>query len=212
MNEASDILTVSDAVMPSAAAIRSTDLFHVIYCDPPWKYSFPGTRAEKTDDYPTMNTWEISRLRVEKLAAKDCTIFMWGIWTKLVDAVRVMEAWGFEYKTVGFVWVKANPSEQVNQLTMIPQPTIKDFMGMGMWTRSNTEYCLIGVRGNPKRQSASVKQVVYAPVREHSEKPPEVRDRIVELMGDVPRIELFARQRAEGWSAWGNELTSDVEL
>jgi N6-adenosine-specific RNA methylase IME4 len=95
---------------------------------------------------------------------------------------------------------------------MIPQPTIKDFMGMGMWTRSNTEYCLIGVRGNPKRQSASVKQVVYAPVREHSEKPPEVRDRIVELMGDVPRIELFARQRAEGWSAWGNELTSDVTL
>lgn len=180
--------------------IGSSDLFGVIYCDPPWKYAFPGTRAEKRDDYPTMPTSEICRLPVAQLAAPDCAMFMWGIWTKLVDTVRVMEAWGFEYKTVGFVWVKTN------------KKTDSDFFGMGSWTRSNTEYCLIGTRGNPKRISASVRQVIRRPIMRHSEKPPEVRERIVALMGNIPRVELFARVKTEGWSVWGNQITSDVAM
>lgn len=186
--------------------------FNIIYADPPWAYTFPGTRIKRKADYLTMNTWEIGRLHIEKLAADDCTLFMWGTWPKIPDALEVMRAWGFEYKTVGFLWVKANPTENTGQMCFIPQTKLNDFMGMGMWTRSNTEFCLIGVRGKPKRQSASVKQVVYSPLLRHSEKPGEVRDLIVELMGDIPRIELFARKKTAGWAAWGNEIESDIDF
>jgi N6-adenosine-specific RNA methylase IME4 len=184
--------------------------FSVIYADPPWKYSFPGTRAEDRDDYPTMSAWQISRLPVERIAGPDCALLMWAIWPRLPDALEVMQAWGFEFKTCAFVWVKANKAEATGQLVMMDQGAKSDFLGMGMWTRSNTEFCLLGVKGKPKRSSASVRQIIYAPLGRHSEKPHETRARIVELFGDVPRIELFARERAEGWEAWGNQLESNA--
>ena len=80
------------------------------------------------------------------------------------------------------------------------------FWGLGFWTRSNPEICLLAVKGKPKRVSASVHSVIQAPIEQHSKKPAETRDRIVQLMGDVPRVELFARQTAEGWDCWGNEV------
>lgn len=125
---------------------------------------------------------------------------MWVTMPKLNECFEVIKAWGFEYKTVAFTWVKLNRKSGT------------PFMGMGRWTRANAEVCLLATRGKPKRISASVHSVVMSALERHSKKPDEVRDRIVRLMGDLPRIELFARQRAEGWDAWGNEIESDISL
>ena len=123
---------------------------------------------------------------------------MWATFPMLPDALEVMAAWGFEYKTVAFVWTKANKRADT------------DFFGMGNWTRANAEVVLLGVKGRPKRISASVRQIVRKPIMRHSEKPSEVRERIVSLMGGLTRIELFARQKTGGWDVWGNEVVSDV--
>ena len=106
-----------------------------------------------------------------------------------------MKSWGFEYKTIAFTWIKKN--KKVDSW----------FWGMGSWTRSNAEYCLLGVRGNPKSISHSVHSIIDTPIEEHSKKPDCVRDKIVELCGDLPRIELFARQQCEGWDSTGNQLS-----
>lgn len=111
----------------------------------------------------------------------------------LREALEVIEAWGFTYKTVAFNWVKQNKTGAGL------------FWGLGNWTRSNSEICLLAVKGKPKRMSASVHSVILSPVQQHSRKPAEARDRIVELMGDLPRIELFAREAAPGWDAWGDK-------
>lgn len=115
------------------------------------------------------------------------------------EALKVIEAWGFTYKSIAFQWVKQNRSGNGY------------FFGLGRWTRGNTEPCLLAVKGKPKRISASVGQLVFSPLRRHSQKPDEVRDRIVELMGDLPRIELFARETAPGWDSWGNEVPTPAE-
>ena len=112
----------------------------------------------------------------------------------------MLDSWGFAYKTVAFVWVKQN--RKADSL----------FWGLGYWTRSNAELCILATKGSPKRASAKVHQVILSHIEEHSKKPQEARDRIVQLMGDVPRIELFARSRAEGWDAWGNEVDSDISM
>ena len=125
---------------------------------------------------------------------------MWATFPKLENALYVMRCWGFEYKTVAFTWVKKNKKANT------------PFFGMGKWTRSNAEICLIGIRNKVKRQSASVSQVIISEILEHSKKPDEVRDKIVELIGDLPRIELFARNKTEGWDVFGDEINSDIEL
>lgn len=119
---------------------------------------------------------------------------MWATFPMLKEALEVVEAWGFVYKTVAFNWVKQNKSGEGL------------FMGLGNWTRSNSEICLLAVKGKPKRVNASVRSVILSPVQRHSQKPAEARDRIVDLMGDLPRIELFARETAPGWDSWGNEV------
>lgn len=125
---------------------------------------------------------------------------MWATYPMLKEALELIEAWGFQYKTIGFQWVKQNRSG------------VGYFMGLGNWTRSNSEACLIATRGKPKRISASVRSLVISPVERHSKKPAEVRDHIVELMGDLPRIELFARDAAPGWDTWGNEAPASAEI
>ena len=150
--------------------------------------------------YPVMSVADIMRLPVATLAADDCTLFMWWVASQPQEALDVVRAWGFTLKTMtGFVWNKQTKNN-------LP------FFGMGFYTRQGSENCLIAVRGKPKRASASVRAVVCAPVGRHSEKPDIFRTRIVGLMGDVPRIELFARCRVPGWAAWGNEMANDVEL
>lgn len=118
----------------------------------------------------------------------------------LQEAMKVMSAWGFKYKSIAFQWVKLNTKSRT------------PFYGLGRWTRGNTEPCLLAVRGKPTRISKRVFQLIQEPIQKHSQKPGIVRDKIVELMGDLPRIELFARQKTDGWDAWGNEVNSDITL
>lgn len=168
--------------------------YSVIYADPPWGYRNRGTRAAAERHYRTMTLDEIKALPVEEMAKDDCVLFLWATFPCLPDALEVIRAWGFTYKTLAFCWVKRN------------RKSPGWFWGLGNWTRSNPEVCLLATRGRPERISARVHSVIDAPVKRHSEKPQESRERIVELMGDVPRIELFARQRTPGWDAWGDEV------
>lgn len=177
--------------------------FKIIYADPPWDYENWNKKWHEDNatsrwagkKYPLMPLEDICNLPVNDIADKDAVLLIWTISTMLPSALKVIESWGFKYKTVAFVWIKKNK--------------IKDsfFTGMGFYTRSNAEICLLATKGKPlPRISHSVKQIVYTPIDKHSKKPPEVRERIVSLFGDIPRIELFARERPEGWEAWGNEV------
>ncbi len=170
--------------------------YEIIYADPPWTYrdqAHAGRRGVSYK-YPVMRDREVASLPVGEIAAEDAVLFLWVTWPKLPEALPVLSAWGFEYRTVGFVWVKRNARRRTL------------FWGMGNWTRANTEPCLLATRGQPKRVSGGVHQVIESPVARHSRKPDVVRERIVALMGNVPRIELFARELFPGWDAWGNEV------
>lgn len=181
--------------------------FNIIYADPPWSYRDYTSKevAEKNLNanskksvvmkYDVMKTTNICDLPIEKITADDCILFMWVTMPKLNEVFDVIKSWGFKYSTVGFTWVKKNKKNKES-----------NFWGMGRWTRSNAELCLIGIKGHPKRVSASVHSIIESCIEEHSKKPDVVREKIVELCGDVPRIELFARQHADGWDCWGNEV------
>lgn len=147
-----------------------------------------------------MSIAEIKALPVAALAAPDCALFLWITFPMLQESWGVMEAWGFTFKTVAFVWIKQNRKSDTL------------FTGMGYWTWANAEICLLATRGHPKRQAKDVQQVMVSRIEEHSKKPAEARRRIERLMGDVPRIELFARQVTPGWDVWGNEVPCDVNL
>ena len=147
-----------------------------------------------------MSADDICSLPVADIAEDNSVLFLWVTFPNLQESFRVIKAWGFEYRTVAFVWVKRN------------KKAINWFMGLGYWTRANAEICLLAVKGKPKRISKSVRQVIDSPIERHSKKPDETRERIVELMGDLPRIELFARQKTDGWEVWGNEVESDIKL
>lgn len=143
---------------------------------------------------------DVKALPISRIAADDSILFMWATFPNLQPALDVIASWGFKYKTIGFNWVKLN------------KKSATPFIGVGHYTRSNSEVCLIGTRGQPTIVSHSVSSVILSPIREHSRKPDEARDRIVQLCGDVPRIELFSRERVEGWHAWGDEVDCDIDL
>ena len=171
--------------------------YNVILADPPWSFrawSSKGMGRSAEQHYPTMRLEDIKALPVPDLAAGDCVLFLWATFPMLKEALEVIDTWGFTYKTVAFTWVKENRKS----------PGL--FWGLGYWTRANAEVCLLATRGSPKRQSAAVHQVILSPVERHSKKPDEVQERIVTLMGDVSRVELFARQETPGWDVWGNEV------
>ena len=171
--------------------------YKIIYADPPWQYrvySKKGQGRSAENHYHTMNIKDIMALPVDKIADKDCILFLWITFPCLKEGIEVMERWGFKYKTCGFNWVKRNKKKNTY------------FMGLGFWTRSNSEVCLIGTKGQPKRISKSVPQICDARIMEHSRKPAEIRERIVELCGELPRIELFARDKVKGWDSLGDEM------
>lgn len=179
--------------------IYTTDKkYRIIYADPPWKYkTWSGKGKEKKsaeNHYPCMNKRDIQILPVAKLAEDDCCLFLWVTFPCLQEGLELIKAWGFEYKTCAFTWVKRNKKSD------------SWFWGLVYWTRANAEICLLATKGHPRRQSKGVHSVCDARVREHSRKPDEIRERIVELCGDLPRIELFARQQADGWDCWGDEV------
>lgn len=174
--------------------------YQIIYADPPWQYDRKTGKAIAVDHYTTMSLQEICNLPVEKLADKNCALFLWVTFPQLKEGLSVIQAWGFKYKTAAFVWVKQN--KKADTL----------FLGLGHWTRSNAEICLLATKGTVRRKSAYVRQIILSHIEKHSKKPDETRDRIVELIGDLPRIELFARQTTQGWDVWGNEIQSDIEM
>ncbi len=172
--------------------------YNLILADPPWTYKDKGNAGKRgaVFKYPLMTLKELADMAplVNEWAAKDCLLAMWWVAPMPASALMLIQSWGFRLKTMkGFTWHKLTK-------------TGKDHFGMGNYTRANSEDCLFAVRGKPKRVSAAVRQMIHAPIREHSRKPDEARDRLVELMGEVPRIELFARQRVKGWDAWGNQV------
>ena len=114
--------------------------------------------------------------------------------------MQIIKEWGFTYKSVAFVWLKKNKKAD------------SWFYGLGFWTRGNAEICLLATRGHPRRQAADIHQLIISPIEAHSKKPNEAREKIVDLMGDLPRVELFAREKTDGWDAWGNEVDCDLEI
>ena len=174
--------------------------YQAIYADPPWDYQQCRLSGSAKKHYPTMRIEELCALPVAEIADRDCALFLWATFPQLPEALRLIQAWGFVYKTVAFVWLKQN------------RKALTWFYGLGFWTRSNAEICLLATKGHPKRQSAGIHQLVISPVEQHSKKPDEVREKIVALMGDVPRIELFARQQTPGWDVWGNEVENSTAL
>jgi N6-adenosine-specific RNA methylase IME4 len=184
--------------------------YRAIAADPAWRFATfnekgrnrcPDWRRFKGSPcrhYATMSLDEIKALPVGELAANDCALFLWATDPLLPQALEVMAAWGFAFKTVGFYWVKTN----------LKSPGYS--IGCGFWTRANPEMCLLGVRGRPRRISKGVRKLVVSPRRGHSQKPVEVLDRIEQLVAG-PYLELFARDRRAGWSAWGDEVLSAEE-
>ena len=177
--------------------------YGIIYADPPWHYrvySKKGAGRSAESHYPTMTIEKIQALPVSELADKDCALFMWITFPLLKESLSVLSAWGFKFKTIAFVWIKQNRKSD------------SLFWGMGYWTRTNAEFCVLATKGKPKRMAKNVHQVIVSHIEEHSKKPDEARRRIVRLMGDLPRIELFARQKSAGWDVWGNEVESNIIL
>lgn len=169
--------------------------YAAIYADPPWTYevwSGAGKDRAAENHYPTMDLESIKALPVGDTAADDCALFLWAVMPQLPDALEVIKAWGFEFKTCAFVWVKTTLDGS------------RPATGMGYWTRANAELCLLATRGTPPRLNADVHQVVQSPRAEHSKKPDEVAARIERLVPG-PYIELFARGARPGWDVWGNQ-------
>ena len=169
--------------------------YNIIYADPPWTFKTWSKKGGiKSPKYEVMTINDIKKLPIDNIADKDCVLFIWVTYPLLKEGLDTIKQWNFHYKTCGFSWIKKN------------KKTDSLFWGLGYWTRANNEICLLATKGKPKRISRSVHQVVIDKIREHSRKPDCVRDRIVELCGDLPRIELFAREKTKGWDVWGNEV------
>ena len=178
--------------------------FAVIYADPPWRFEVRSDKGKGRSPeayYDTMSLEDICALRPARVAAADAVLLMWCTEPLLKRGLQVIEAWGFEYKTFGFTWVKTRGD------ALFLDPTGGWHFGTGYWTRANPEICLLATRGAPKRLNADVPELVVAPVGRHSQKPAEVYERIERLVAG-PYLELFARNSRPGWSSWGNQVDS----
>lgn len=201
-----DPAPTSPKAYPSGAGSLFADLprnhFGAILADPPWHFDVwaKGSARNASSKYQTMNANEIAEMPINELAADDCALFMWMVWPRLREAVEVLKSWGFAYKTCAFNWIKAN-TQQIDMFRDDADP----FVGMGYWTRANSEACLLATRGKPKRLNADVRQGIIAPRREHSRKPDGIHERIERLVAG-PYLELFARSTRPGWTSWGNEV------
>lgn len=190
-----------DVLTGQKITIDVKKVYKVILADPAWRFetwSEKGKGRGPEKHYATMSLDDIKKLPVQDLADKDCVLFLWATSPMLEKAFEVIRAWDFEFKCVAFTWGKRNIDGSV-------------FKGLGFYTRSNAEFCLLATKGKPKRISADVEQLIITKRREHSRKPDEIRKMIVELYGDIPRIELFARQRFEGWDVWGLEAPRQIQ-
>ncbi|WP_298983473.1 MT-A70 family methyltransferase [uncultured Roseibium sp.] len=183
--------------------------YQVIYADPAWRHltwSNLGKGRSPERHYDCLSLEEIKAIPVADWCAKDCALFIWGLDHMLPQTLEVISAWGFEFKTIAFNWAKLRKRFDPNEIATGQYFVDKSYaVGMGYWTRANPELCLLATRGKPKRVSKGVRRLVVDPVREHSRKPDRIRGDIVDLCGDVPRLEMFARSAAPGWDVIGNE-------
>lgn len=170
--------------------------YKIIYADPPWTYEDTGgkksARGMAKSFYDTMPIEEIKSLPVNQISDDSCFLFLWVTEPLLQEGLDVCKAWGFDYKNFGFVWRKLTNEG-------------KEFVGMGHYTRANPEYCILGVKGKVDVKDHSIRKLQHYRVKEHSKKPDEIRNKIIQLCGDLPRIELFARTKVHGWDVWGND-------
>ena len=188
--------------------------YDIIYADPPWSYKDSGCQGAAAKQYNTMTQEELYSLPIQRICNKDAVLFMWVTYPKLQEALDTIRAWGFKYKSIAFQWVKLNKKadtytlmQEVAKGMSVEDAMFKQcFYGRGRWTRGNTEMCIIATKGKISRAVADVPQLVFAPIGRHSAKPAVVRNRIKQLMGNRPAIELFAREHVEGWDCWGNEV------
>ena len=177
--------------------------YSILYIDPPWKYNSRANhktrfRGGAEGHYDLMSMEEIKALPVPELADENCALFLWCTFPYLEDQIKLFKHWGFKYKTVGFTWVKTNTKNN------------NPFFGVGYYAKSNAEVCLLGIKGKMKPVSNNISSIVITPRREHSRKPDEVRENIVKLFGDIPRLEMFARQKFTGWDVFGNEVENSI--
>jgi N6-adenosine-specific RNA methylase IME4 len=192
---------------PEIFAPLPTATFDVIYADPPWQYGDKSlNRGGAERHYATVALGDLKQLPVAHVAADNAALFLWATSPLLPDALALIEAWGFQYKTIAFTWLKTTKDGS------------KFAIGTGHYTRQNAEICLLATRGKVlPRQSRAIRQIVESPDSEaivtprgrHSAKPDEVRDRIVQLFGNnLSYLELFSRSVTPGWTCWGNEVPS----
>ncbi len=177
--------------------------FGAILADPPWGFQCWSGPEKKVASrgtvapYQTMGMVELAELPIAELAADNCVLFAWVVWPTMPEALALIERWGFKYKTCAFAWMKADPY----RLWALEEDVR---MGLGYWTRANSEVCLLATKGKPKRQNSDVRQGIIEPIRQHSRKPDGIHERIERLVAG-PYLELFARQQRPGWTVWGNE-------
>lgn len=178
--------------------------YDIILADPPWSFDVwnPETGGDRSPEahYSTMTVEDICALPVADIAAKNCALFLWAVWPRIFDAEKVINSWGFTYRTLAWVWVKANRNG------------LGFFTGMGYYTRANTEPCLLAVRGSMPVNDHGIQALIYSAVLQHSRKPIDQYRKIRSLYPEGRRVELFARRSHPGWDAWGNEAPASVPL
>lgn len=218
--------SVSPALIDIARLAQRADTFRslqrntykCILADPPWHFkartalqtrNWTSARdAEK--HYPVLGLDDIKALPVRFLAADDCHLFLWTTGPCLQMAFEVITAWGFRYSAIAFTWVKLRKRFNPDQLRFVPTADSDLHVGLGLTTRKNAEFCLLGRRGNARRNARDVREIILSPVREHSRKPEETYNRI-ERYCDGPYVELFARSQRWGWDSWGDEINKFEE-
>jgi N6-adenosine-specific RNA methylase IME4 len=188
--------------------------YSVIYADPPWQYksrgiyqeTFPKRKQTRkpqnvSEKYKTMDAKQIAAFNVKEIADRDCALFLWTTDSHLEDALIVIKAWGFKYRSIAFIWIKRSTKGKL-------------CANVGAWTMKNAEICLIATKGNMAKHKIAnnIYQVVDEIRTTHSKKPEEVRRRIERIFGELPRLELFARKKTDGWDVWGNEVESTIVL
>jgi N6-adenosine-specific RNA methylase IME4 len=195
-------------------SLPSAGKYAMISADPPWHFRARSianrskwkSRRDAEHHYPVMGLDDIAALPVREIAAPDAHLFLWTTGPNIQQAFDVIKAWGFRFSGMGFVWIKLKRSVDTRQLRLTATAESDLHVGLGFTTRKNAEFCLLARRGNAKRVSKSVREVILSPVRQHSRKPDEFFDRAQQYAAG-PYLEMFARERRPGWDAWGNETT-----
>lgn len=177
--------------------------YSIVLADPPWLYNARNNKNTKFGGgagghYPCMTLDEICSLPVDSITEENCALFLWVTFPRLKEGLKVMESWGFGYRTVGFTWLKTNKDGS-------------PFFGIGYYTKSNAEVCLLGIKGKMPVVSNNISQVILEPKTRHSAKP-KIHNKIVQLFGQLPRVELFARDTVDGWDTFGNEVKGSIKL